>query len=99
MLDPEMLYEWTAKGHALIDGRRCIRFVGIYRDAKGPVGKAREICYIDAKTGIRRREVSFDMKGKVALTIDCLNVTLGPPAPEVFRLPEGYKRGYHKRKR
>jgi outer membrane lipoprotein-sorting protein len=97
--DPDTLYDWSEDGAEMIDGRRCRRFIGIYREARGPIGDAHEVCFVDAKTGMRRRVVSYDVKGKQALTIDYLNSKVGPPRRDTFEMPEGYKRGYHRRKR
>lgn len=97
--DPDTLYDWTEEGTAMIDGRRCRRFVGRYREARGPIGDAHEVCFVDAKTGMRRRVDSYGVKGKLAATIDYLNAVIGPPPREMFEMPEGYKRGYHRRKR
>jgi hypothetical protein len=83
----------------MIDGRRCRRFIGIYREASGPLGDAHELYFIDAKTGMRRRVMTFDVKGKLVLTIDYLNAKIGPPPRDVFEIPQGYKRGYHRRRR
>jgi hypothetical protein len=97
--DPDTLYDWSEDGVEMIDGRKCRKFVGRYQQASGPIGDAYEICLIDAKTGMRRRVMTFDMKGKLALTIDCLNTKVGPPPRDIFEMPEGYKRGYHRRRR
>jgi uncharacterized protein (DUF2141 family) len=42
--------------------------------------------------------VSYDVKGKLALTIDYLKAKVGSPPAAVFEIPEGYKRSYHRRK-
>jgi hypothetical protein len=99
ILDPYTLCDWTEDGAEIIDGRRCRRFVGRYLDALGPVGSAHEVCFVDSETGVRRRAVTYDKNGKLALTVDCLNAVVGPPPQTVFEMPEEYKRGYHKRKR
>ncbi len=99
LLDPDTLCEWTLDGTAVIDGHQCRRFVGRYRGQTGPIGEAYELCFVDVKTQMRRRMVTFDLKGKRALTIDYLNSVVGPPPRAVFELPEGYKRGYHRRKK
>jgi hypothetical protein len=96
--DPDTLYDWSEDGVEIIDGRRCWRFVGRYREARGPIGDAHEVCFVDAKSGMRRRTDSYDTKGKLVATIDYLNVKIGPPPRQVFEMPEGYKRGYHRRK-
>jgi hypothetical protein len=97
--DPDTLYDWTEDGTEMIDGRRCRRFVGRYREPSGPIGDAHEVCCVDSNTGMRRRVVSFDVNGDLALTIDYLNAKVGRPSLAVFEMPEGYKRGYHRRKR
>ena len=75
----ESLYDWRADGTETIGGRRCLRFVGTYRSEAGPPGAAHEVHYIDAKTHMARRFVTFNLKGKKALTVDYLNVLLGRP--------------------
>ncbi len=97
--NPDSLYEWTEDGARTIDGRRHRKFVGRYRAAQAPIGKAREVCYVDAATGMRRRVESYDTKGKLALTIEYLNAKLRKPSRAVFEMPAGYKRGYHRRRR
>jgi hypothetical protein len=93
------LYDWKADGTEIIDGRRCLRFVGSYRPGAGPSGSAHEIQYFDAKTHMPRRFVTFDLNGKKALTVDYLNVVVGPQPRELFEIPLGYKRRYRKRTR
>jgi outer membrane lipoprotein-sorting protein len=97
--DPDTLYDWSEDGIEMIDGRRCRRFVGRYREASGPIGDAHEVCLVDAETGMRRRVMTFDVKGKLALTIDYLNAKVGAPPRHFFEMPGGYKRGYHRRRR
>jgi hypothetical protein len=97
--DPYTLWDWTEDGAEMIDGRRCRRFVGRYLAEMGSVGSAHEICFVDAETGVHRRVITYDKNGMMALTIDCLNAVVGPPPRAVFEMPEGYKRGYHRRKR
>jgi hypothetical protein len=97
--DPYTVCDWTEDGIEIIDGRRCRRFVGRYLSTIGPVGLAHEFVFIDAKTGVHRRTVTYDKNGKLGITCDCLNATVGPPPPSVFEMPKGYKRGYHRRKR
>lgn len=93
----ESLYDWRADGTEVIDRRRCLRFLGRYRQGTGPSGGAHEVQYFDAKTHMPRRLVTFDIKGKKALTVDFLNVVLGPQPRDLFEIPIGYKRGYRKR--
>jgi hypothetical protein len=93
----DSLYDWRADGTEVIDGRQCLRFIGNYRPKLGPCGGAHELHYIDAKTKMPRREVTFNLKGKKALTVDTLNVVLRRPAPKTFEIPPGYKRGYRKK--
>ena len=97
--DPATLSDWSEDGIEMIDGRRCRRFVGRYRQASGPIGDAHEVCLIDIKTGMRRRMMSFDVNGKLAQTIDYLNAKVGPPPRDVFEMPEGYRRGYYRKRR
>lgn len=97
--NPDTLYDWTENGTETIGGCRCRRFVGRYRSAQGPIGDAHEVCFIDAKTGMRRRRDSYDVNGKLVATIDYLNAKVGRPPRQVFEMPDGYKRAYHRRKR
>jgi hypothetical protein len=97
--NPDTLCDWTEDGAEMIDGRKFRRFIGRYREASGPIGEAHEVCFVDAKNGMRRRMVTFNVNGERVLTIDCLNAKVGPPPREVFEMPEGYKRGYHRRTR
>jgi hypothetical protein len=97
--NPDTLYDWSEDGTEVIDGRRCRRFVGRYREARCPIGGAHEVCFVDAKTGMRRRADSYDEKGEFVARLEYLNAKVGPPPRHVFEMPEGYKRGYHKRKR
>jgi outer membrane lipoprotein-sorting protein len=90
--------DWIIDGAEIVDGRRCRRFLGRYRNSDGPAGKAHQICLVDAKTGMRRRMVTFDKNGKKALTVDCVNAVVGPPPRKLFDMPEGYKRAYHRRR-
>lgn len=90
--NPDTLYDWCEDGVEMIDGRMCRRFVGRHREASGPIGDAHEVCFVDADTGMRRRVLTFDVKGTLALTIDYLNAKVGAPSPDLFEMPEGYKR-------
>jgi len=55
--------------------------------------------YIDAKTRVPRRVVTFNHEGKKALTVDTLRVILGPPPRKLFEIPTGYKRAYRRKTR
>jgi hypothetical protein len=99
VFNPDKLYNWNEDGIKTIDGRRHRRFVGRYSETRIPLGKAREECFIDATTGMRRRVDSYDEKGKLVSRIDYLNAKVGRPPRPVFNMPAGYKRGYHRRKR
>jgi hypothetical protein len=99
VFDPRALCDWTEDGAEVIDGRRCRRFVGHYLDESSPVGGAYEVCFIDAKTGVHRRVVTYNTNGNLVLTIDCLNAVVGPPPRAAFEMPVGYKRTYHQRRR
>ena len=92
------LCDWTVGGSRVIDGRRCIRYVGRYRHHSEPC-KAHEVHYVDAKTKMPRRVVTYNLHGKKALTMDYLNVVMGPPPRELFEIPPGYKRAYRKKDR
>jgi len=81
----------------VIDGRHCLRFVGRYRAWVGTSGAAHEVHYIDAKTQMPRRVVTFNLKGKKVITIDTLNVVLRAPPRKLFEIPVGYKRAYHRK--
>ncbi len=98
--NPDTLSEWSEEGTEIIDGRKCRRFVGRYLDEHSqPIGDAHEVRFIDAKTGLPRRELDFDMRGKLVTTTEYLNAKIGPPPRHVFEIPKGYKRGYHRTKR
>jgi hypothetical protein len=99
VFNPDKLYDWNENGATTIDGRRHRRFVGRYSETRIPLGKAREECFIDATTGMRRRVDSYDKKGNLVLRIDYLNAKVGRSPRPVFNMPTGYKRGYHRRKR
>jgi hypothetical protein len=96
VFDPGTLYDWSEDGVEMIDGRECRKFVSRDPEASGPFDSEREVCFIDAKTGMRRREVTYNLEGNLALTIDYLNVKIGAPPKAVFKMPEGYKRAYHR---
>src|SRR5262245_52783817 len=96
--DPDTLYDWREEGTEIIDGRIHRRFVGRYRQTRTPIGDAREVCFVDARTGMRRRVDSYDKRGKLVLTIDYRNAKVGRPPRKVFDMPAGYKRGYRRRK-
>jgi len=93
----ETLCDWRADGTEVIDGRNCLRFIGHYHSADGASDAAHEIYYVDAKTHMPRRNITFDLNGKKALTVDTLNVVLGPQPREIFEIPAGYKRGYRRK--
>jgi outer membrane lipoprotein-sorting protein len=95
----ESTYEWKADGTEVIEGRRCLRFLGSYPPETGPPGSAHEVQYFDARTQMPRRFVTFDSNGKEALTVDYLDVVLRPPPSELFEIPTGYKRAYRRRTR
>lgn len=84
--DPATLLDWEGDGSEIIDGHECLRFVGHYTH---PAGAAYEVCYVDQISGIRRRMITYNQLGREALTVDCQSVTLGPPEPSVFELPDG----------
>ena len=96
--DPDSLYDWTEDGTETIGGRKCRRFVGRYREARGPIGDAHKVCFVDVKTGMRRRVDSYDVKGKHAAVLEYVKAKVGPPPREVFELPKAYRRAYHRRK-
>jgi hypothetical protein len=98
VINPEEVYDWSENGMEIIDGHKCRKFIGRFQGEPRPIGDAHEVCFIDAKTGMRRRVMTFDAKGKLALTIDYLNVKVGPPPRRIFEIPEGYKRKYTRRK-
>jgi hypothetical protein len=95
--DPDTLYDWTEDGTEIIDGRKCRRFVGRYRGPKGPTEEV-EICYVDARAGMRRRVSAYDEKGKLVPVMDYLNAKVGAPPRNIFDMPEGFKRAYDRRK-
>jgi hypothetical protein len=98
VFDPDKLHDWNEDGTEMIDGRRHRRFVGRYSGTQSPIGKAREVCFIDATTGMRRRVDSYNKKGMLALRMDYLNAKVGRPPRTVFDMPAGYKRGYQRRR-
>src|SRR5262245_10547994 len=61
--------EWNEDGTEMIAGRKCSRFVGRYREAIfRPNGDAANkhqrpstVCYVDAQSGMRRREIHYDV--------------------------------------
>ena len=89
------IYDWTEDGSAVIDGRKCRRFVGRHRDTSVTVD-AHQVCFVDVKTGMHRRIVGY-VKGEAALTIDYLSSAVGPLPSRLFEMPKGYKRAYHHR--
>jgi hypothetical protein len=82
--DPSQALSWTEAGMAEIDGQPCRHFVGS-PDGSGGV---QQECFV-LSSGIRRRTVSYRTDGTVGIVIDCLDVLVGPPPPEVFELPAG----------
>jgi hypothetical protein len=92
--DPFDIYDWKEDGSAVIDGRKCRRFIGRLRDASVSED-AHEACFVDANTGMRRRMVGY-VKGKATLTIDYLSAVVGPPPSKLFEMPKGHKRVYHR---
>jgi hypothetical protein len=86
--DPTTLLDWIQDGTEIIDGHECLRFVGHYTF---PAGTAYEVCYVDQISGVRRRMITYDKLGRQALTVDCRSVSLGPPEPSVFELPDGFR--------
>lgn len=95
--NPDSLYDWVEDGTDIIDRRKHRMFIGRYRAPEAPAGNAREVYFIDAATGMRRRVESYDRRGRLALTIEYLNAKLGKPPRTVFDMPPGYKRGYHRK--
>ena len=89
--------EWNEDGTEMIAGHQCLRFVGRYRealfrlngDAANKRQQPRTVCYVDAQTGMRRREIHYDFNGELVATIDYL---AGPPPASLFELPQGCKR-------
>jgi hypothetical protein len=94
--NPDTLWDWTEDGFETIDKRKCRRFIGRAQASKGAASKAYELCFIDAKTGMRRRMAGYIDKGKPGVVIDYLNAKVGPPPHGIFEFPEGYKRAYWK---
>jgi hypothetical protein len=92
---PEMLFDWVADGSEIIDRRRYQRFVGRLILKKGVLGEIFELCFLDMKTGMRRRFVTVPngTKRKPSMVVDYLDVALGKPPRSLFELPNGYKRG------
>lgn len=97
--NPDTLYAWTEEGTEKIDDRIYRRFVGRYRETRTPIGAARDVCFVDRRTGMRRRVDSYDKRGKLVLRIDYLNAKIGRLPGNVFEIPPGYKRSYDRRKR
>lgn len=87
VLDPSSLLDWQEEGTEQIDGAECVRYRGRYTR---PAGAAYELCFVERASGIRRRKVTFDKAGSERLTVDWRSVTLEPPDPAVFELPQGY---------
>jgi hypothetical protein len=85
----DALCDWKVDGTERIDGRECLRFIGHYRwhSAQGY-----QVCYVDTQTQMRRRMVTFDEAGEKCLTVDYLDAVVGPPDPNLFELPKGYKK-------
>jgi hypothetical protein len=88
--DPDDLFIWTREGSTRIDGRECFRYIGRFRDDIS--GKAHEVRFIDKKTKMYRRVVTYNKLGKKCLTIDYLDVQVGVPDPLLFEIPKGYRR-------
>ena len=86
---PDSLCVWTMDGAQRIDGRRCLRFVGRYH--KPDLG-GHEVWFVDARTHMRRRHITFNKAGKKCLVTDYLDVVLGPQDPQLFKVPRGFKR-------
>jgi hypothetical protein len=90
--------EWNDDGTEMIAGHQCWRFVGRYREAlfrlNGEAAnkrqQARTVCYVDVQTGMRRREIHYDVNGELVATTDYWPDS--PPA-NLFELPEGWKPG------
>jgi hypothetical protein len=80
--------DWSDDGTEMIDDRSCLRLVGRYRNAL--LGRdSHTVCYVDAQTGMRRRESCYDVIGELVATTDYLPA---PPPLSHFELPEGCKR-------
>jgi hypothetical protein len=87
-LDPTSVLDWQEEGAERVDGVECVRYRGNYEVAAA--GAAYELCFVERATGVRRRSVTFDATGAERLTVEWSSVTLEPPDPTVFEIPEGY---------
>jgi hypothetical protein len=84
-LEQLLAEEWTEDGTEMIAGRPCRRWVGRFREPQLGRGN-RTVCYVDAETGLRRREDHFDDRGELVGTT---NYSPDLPPASLFELPEG----------
>jgi outer membrane lipoprotein-sorting protein len=88
VINPDTLYDWREDGVEMIGGRRCQKFIGKDPETCAPFLDANEICFVDAKTGMRRRMVTYNLEGTLVLTVDYLNAKIGSLPKSLFETKE-----------
>ncbi|HEV2692995.1 MAG TPA: hypothetical protein VG347_08895 [Verrucomicrobiae bacterium] len=96
VVNPDTFYDWKEEGFKMINKRKCQKFVGREPESRWPYDDAREICFVDVQTGMRRRAITFNPAGTQCLTVDWLNAEVGSQPNAVFEIPPNFKRVYRR---
>ena len=96
VVNPDTFYDWKEEGFKIINKRKCRRFVGREPESCWPYDDAREIYFIDAETGMRRRAITYNLVGTLCLTVDWLNAEVGPQPKAIFEVPKNFRRVYRR---
>src|SRR5450756_282492 len=58
VVNPDTFYDWKEEVFKIINKRKCRKFVGREPESCWPYDDAREICFVDVLTGMRRRAIT-----------------------------------------
>lgn len=86
-VDVEDDVEWEHVGTEKL-GSRTVDVFDVF--AKG-TARCRSRVYVDVKTHIRWKTVTFNKLGKQVLIVETKNAVMGPPPASVFELPSGLR--------
>lgn len=84
---PSATLAWTAAGRETVEGVECSKFHLLDGDG----GRIVEIVWVDVASGMWKRSTTYGKDRRVGLTIDYLDVILGPPDRTCFDVPSGYR--------
>jgi outer membrane lipoprotein-sorting protein len=85
---PNPDFAWETNGQEQLEGRVCEKFRAYSKKDK----RTKEVLWVDFKTRMRVRLVTYNLSGEPALTANYRNVVIGRVDESVFEVPEDYKK-------